>query len=103
MSDLIETDPVKIAKKERKESITRIVSVLGFAAGLIGIIYAVRPDYYQQELKNNYYFCSDLLEKTSDNAANINFVYDKVTIPEGLHARKTCWHIINEYSKPRSQ
>lgn len=103
MSDLIETDPVKIAKKERKEGIARIVTALGFTAGLIGIAYAVRPDYYQQELKNNYYFCSDLLEKASDNAANINFVYDKVTILEGLHARKTCRQIIDEYSKPRSQ
>lgn len=98
MSGLIETDPEKIAKKERKEDIKRIAMMLGFGIGIVGLMYSLRPDYRKQELQDNYTYCNDLLQNASGNNEITDFVYNQVRIREGIYRGQPCHQIIDEYT-----
>lgn len=80
-----------------KETIKQVALVASFAAGMIGLGYAFSPNLSQQELQENYAFCTKLVNKASGDNVIINFVYNQVSIPEGLYAGKTCRQIIEEY------
>jgi len=82
-----------------KETIKQAAYATAFVASMIGIGYVFSPNYYHRELKDNYVYCDDLLEKASGDDAVTHFVHDKVSVMEGLHSGKTCREIIEEYQR----
>lgn len=99
MSRPLETDLSKIVQKERKEGIKRVATVLGFAVGLVGLGYAFSPNYYQQELQENYTFCIKLVDKASGNTNITDFVYEQISIPEGLHSARPVVKLLTNTKK----
>lgn len=103
MSIPIETDPEKIAKKERKQAIQSVVALTGLAIGLTGLAYTIRNDPQKQQLESNYAYCSDLIERAAGNTSNDNFVYDQVRIKEGIYRGYPCRQIVDEYNAHKSR
>lgn len=90
---------VENLKKQRKLLLTFSVISTGIGVGFLGLAYLVKPDYYQEQLKQDSAFCRDLLDKASGDNSITNFVYDRVTFTNDQYKNKTCREIINEYRK----